>query len=253
MLQSVKSFTFFIVLLVFFVSCKKQTHTLQKITAKTTTIDSSFSSNSEISTLIEPYKETMITEINKVLSYTPKNLVRTDGNMQSSLGNLIADLCFKKADSIFYTQTNKHADFSMFNYGGIRSGIYKGNVTNGHVFKLMPFENTLVIVELSADKILELATYFKENKQAHPLSKQIQITLTEQDYSILINEKKINSDKTYFVVTSNYLQNGGDNMTFFKNPVTLYETNYLVRDAIKTYFKQQDTLKSSLDNRIIFK
>ena len=117
-------------------SCKNENHTLTKIQGKLIVLDSSRSSNQQIKNIIKPYKDVMIKEINTVISFAPKNLVRTDGNMQSSLGNLIADLCFEKADSIFFLKTGKHVDFAMSNYGGIRAGIDKGNVTNRNVFEI---------------------------------------------------------------------------------------------------------------------
>ena len=55
----------------------------------------------------------------------------------------------------------------------------------------------------------------------------------------------------FYVATSNYLQKGGDDMNFFKNPLSMYDSNFLIRDAIVEYFKSRDTLVSNLDNRII--
>lgn len=252
-MQKIKNSILLLLLIALSVSCAKEDKNLSKITGKLILVDSTLSTNNEINEVISPYKKKMIAEIGKVISYTPKNLVRTDGNLQSSLGNLMADLCFEKADSIFFAKTGKHADFSMFNYGGIRAGIYKGKVTNKHVFELMPFENTLVVVEMTYEKIKELAEYFKNEQRAHPLSKHIQIILSKNKYSLKLNGKKLNPKKTYYVVTNNYLQTGGDRMYFFDNPVSLFESNFLIRDAIKSYFKSKDTLVSNLDNRVIIK
>lgn len=240
-------------LIIGLVSCVKKNQQIDKITANITPIDSIQQSDSSIVRVINPYRKKMINEINTVISYAPNNLVRTDGNMQSSLGNLLADLCFAKGDSIYYTRTGKHADFAFFNYGGIRAGINKGNVTNKHVFELMPFDNTLVVVEMTAKKIEELIQYFKANKRAHPISKQVNVVLTKNGYSIKINGRKLDSSRTYKVVSSNYLQSGGDRMYFFLKPVHLFESNFLIRDAIKSHFKNQDTLKSRLDNRVFVK
>ncbi|MEQ6124865.1 5'-nucleotidase C-terminal domain-containing protein [Pseudotenacibaculum sp. MALMAid0570] len=235
------------------VSCKNEPQTLTKISGKTTLIDSLINQDSLIIKEYLPYKEKMITEVNKVLSYTTQNLVRTDGRLQSSLGNLIADLSFEKANELFEKQTGKKVDFAMSNYGGIRAGIWKGEVKVIHAFNLMPFDNTIVVVELTADKVRELFKYFITQNRAHPLSKNIQLTISKNTIDIKINEKPIEDGKTYFVATSNYLQKGGDNMNFFAKPESLYDSNFLVRDAIVEYFKNQDTLRSKLDNRIIIR
>ena len=90
-------------------------------------------------------------------------------------------------------------------------------------------------------------------KKAHPLSNQVELKIQNKTYDVLIKGKSINKNKTYFVATSNYLQKGGDAMNFFKNPLSMYESNFLIRDAIMEYFKSRDTLISKLDNRIIIR
>jgi 2',3'-cyclic-nucleotide 2'-phosphodiesterase (5'-nucleotidase family) len=239
-------------LLLMLSGCEKKTVHLVKTTAKTIMIDSSFAEKAAYKELIEPYKNKMIAEINTVISYAPKNINRYDGILQSSLGNLLADLCYKRTNIIFKENTGKNIDFSMFNYGGIRASISKGTVTNKNPFELMPFENSLVVVELSGKKIAALIDYFIKNKRAHPLSKNIELVIhTNDSYQLKINNQKLDTTKNYFVLTSDYLQSGGDKMDFFKNPISLFKTDYKMRHAIIDEFKSLDTLRTSLDNRVI--
>ncbi len=231
------------------ISCKEEKMVLTKITAKTIAVDSTLQSNSQYTTVIAPYKEKMITEINTTISYAKKDLVRTDGILESSLGNLLADLTYIRANPLFHKLTNKNIDFAMFNFGGIRAGITAGNVTNKNAFELMPFENMLVVVELSGEKIIELVNYLQKHNKAHPLSKHIRLTLSNNGYDLKINHKNFDKTKSYFVLTSDYLQSGGDNMVFFKNPIQKFNLEYKMRDAIVDYFKSVDTLNSNLDGR----
>ncbi len=232
-------------------SCNSKKYSVTTITAKNIAVDSTLNSIAQYRDTIAPYKAKMITKINEKLSYTPKDLVRTDGNLQSSLGNLMADLAYEEANPIFKEKTGKNIDFAMFNYGGIRSGIFKGPVLQKNAFELMPFENTLVVVELSGEKVAELFTYFIEQQRAHPLSKHLQLNISNNAYTAIIQGKPFNTTQSYFILTSNYLQSGGDNMNFFKDPIQLINTEYKVRDAIISYFRNVDTLKTSLDTRII--
>jgi len=239
-------------LIIIFIGCEKKTVSLVKITADIITIDSAFNEKAAYKKLIAPYKNKMIAEINSVISYAPKNINRYDGKMQSSLGNLLADLCYERANIIFKERTGKEIDFSVFNYGGIRASISKGAVTNKNPFELMPFENNLVVVELSGKKIMELVDYFIKNKSAHPLSKNIELLInTDASYQLKINNQKFDPTENYFVLTSDYLQSGGDNMDFFKNPISLFKTDYKMRHAIIDEFKSLDTLRASVDNRVI--
>ena len=111
----------------------------------------------------------------------------------------------------------------------------------------------LVVVELSGEKMDALIAYLIKNNIAHPLSKHIQLTVTKKGYELRINNKMYDNSKSYFVLTSDYLQSGGDNMTFFKEPLQKISLDYKMRDAIIDYFKSVDTLKSNLDQRFIKK
>ena len=233
------------------IACKNNSYEVSKINAKQLKIVDEVNQDSSIIQLFTPYKKKMTKEITKSLSFSPKILERTDGNLQSTLGNLVADLSYEKANELFKNKTGKTVDFSMSNYGGIRAAIMKGDVTVSNAFELMPFDNTLVVVELNYDKIKALFNYFVAKKRAHPLSKNIQLTIENDSYNVLINGKPIKKDRTYFVATSNYLQKGGDGMIFFSEPESLFDSNFLIRDAIVDYFESKDTLRATLDDRVI--
>jgi 2',3'-cyclic-nucleotide 2'-phosphodiesterase (5'-nucleotidase family) len=234
-------------------SCKKSEKQLVQITAKNIAIDTTIKASEEIVRVIHPYKKKLTSEMQEVLCYAPKGIVKNDGNMQSSLGNLMADLCFEMANPIFKEKTKQSIDFALFNYGGIRANIPAGSITKADAFKLMPFDNEFVVVALSGEKVLELVAYFIKSRKAHPVSKSIQLTIGENYNNLKINGKTFDKNKTYTVLTTDYLQGGGDKMNFFKKPKQRIQLNYKMRDAIIDYFRQKDTLHTGLDNRIILK
>jgi 2',3'-cyclic-nucleotide 2'-phosphodiesterase (5'-nucleotidase family) len=163
----------------------------------------------------------------------------------------MADLCYEIANPVFKEKTNSTIDFAMFNSRGLRAPITMGNVITENAFQLMPFDNEFVVVALSGEKMEELINYFITNKKAHPLSKNISFLIKENEFNLKINGKEFDKNKTYKVLTSDYLQSGGDRMNFFKNPLKLTKLNYKVRDAVIDYFKKVDTLKTTIDKRII--
>ena len=67
----------------------------------------------------------------------------------------------------------------------------------------------------------------------------------------LIGGKPIEDGRTYTVVTSDYLQHGGDRMNFLKDPVTLEVLDYKIRNAMIDYFKTVDTIPARLDGRFV--
>ena len=86
----------------------------------------------------------------------------------------------------------------------------------------MPFENKLVVVELSGSMVQELFNYLLERKEAHPVSGTIISLKNDKISTILIQGKKFDRNKNYKVLTHDYLQHGGDNMSFFTKPLSLY-------------------------------
>jgi 5'-nucleotidase len=244
----------FLFVVFLWMSCHHEPRDVSKITGKTNLIDTILQQDSAIIKTFAPYKEKMIEEVNKSLSYAPKNITRTDGELQSTLGNMMADLMFDKANELFQKEHQKTIDFAFSNYGGIRAGIWQGDVKVIHSFNLMPFDNTIVVAELTKEKTEELFEFFMVESKAHPISKQVQIVIGKgNNIDIKINGKELEDGRTYFVATSNYLQKGGDNMNFFLKPESLYDSDFLVRDAITEYIQKQDTLRSSLDDRIVMK
>lgn len=240
-------------LLLAFGSCKKTAKQLTKITAKNIAVDSTIVASAVIDSMINPYKSKLDAEMKQVLCYSPHKLVKNDGNMQSTVGNLMADLCFELANPIFKTKTNESIDFVLFNYGGIRSSIPAGEVRKEDAFKLMPFENELVTVTLTGEKTSELADYFVNSTRAHPLSKNVELIINENEYDLKINGEPFDKNKSYTVLTSDYLQHGGSGMNFFKSPKKLIKLDYKIREAIIDYFIKVDTLQTAIDNRILIK
>jgi 2',3'-cyclic-nucleotide 2'-phosphodiesterase (5'-nucleotidase family) len=67
---------------------------------------------------------------------------------------------------------------------------------------------------------------------------------------ILVQGKPLDKNKIYYVATSDYLSNGGDNMLFFKKGVEKYDLEYKLRNIIIDYFKANKTILANKDVRI---
>ena len=79
---------------------------------------------------------------------------------ESLLGNWTADVCLEMAQEMY----KDDIDLSFFNTGGLRSPIPQGDITLRDLYKLMPFENELVVLELNKTEILDLKAYFNSTK-----------------------------------------------------------------------------------------
>jgi len=234
----------------FVTACSTPPKKISKIETKQISISNDLEKNDAVESYIKPYRQRINLIMDSALTNTPKKITADDGEYNTSEGNLLADLLYTQANPIFKSIYKKEIDFVLINHGGIRSIISKGNVTTRNAYQIMPFENSIVVAELTGKSIQELVSFLIKSKTAHPIS-GAQIILNKDDSlaSFKIQNKNFDSKKTYYVATHNYLASGGDNMVFFKDAITIIPLDYKFRNAIIDYFEKVDTLYATVDNR----
>ena len=231
------TFIFFVILLTFnlFTSCKSiPSYEITKIEGKKIGISTDYGENDSISNYVAPFRNHINKDLNNVLAYCPVTQDKSIGKWQTNIGNLLAEITFELGNPIFQKKENKNLDMCLLNHGGIRAMIPKGNVTSRTAFEVMPFENRLIIVGLKGSEIRTLAEYLIKESKPHPLY-GITLFLEKNTYKINkieINNKPIEDDRIYYVATSDYLANGGDNMTFFKNSNLQFDMEYKLRNLL---------------------
>ena len=210
-------------------------------------------SDSSIVKFYQPFKKNLEESLmNTPISYSPETYKKNDGELNSTLSNMFADATYEMSNPVFNKMSGENIDIVLLNNGGIRSIISKGNISEKTAFELMPFENSIVVLELNGFSIIKMIDYLRKVKLQHPIS-GLQITLNN-DYSL--NEVKINgvsieNEKKYYVATTDYLLEGGDKMYFLSETTKTTDIKYKMRDILIDYFKKHDTLKLKSDNRFI--
>ena len=217
-------------------------------------INNAIEKDNKIEAFINPYKNNVDKQMDSVLAYSPVDYDKKNGVLNTAIGNMMADVVLKLSNPVYKARTNKNIDFVLLNHGGIRSIISKGNITFRTAYKVMPFENSVVVCELKGRDIYELINYLTLTRKAHPIS-GINMVL-DKNYNLLdvkINGKKIDENEIYAVATSDYLLNGGDKMTFFSKSKKNTTLDYKIRNVLIDYFKEVDTVNFKIDNRFIIK
>ena len=224
---------YIILIAMLFLACSPE-YKLQSYSDKLIKVEAEL--DSSILSIINPYQLEIEDQMNEVLTYTKNNL--TKGKPQSTIGNFVTDLCLDYAD----------ADICIMNNGGLRTNIDIGPISRGKIYELMPFENELVILELNKNDYMGLLQYIVQ-RGGEPFS-GIKITIDNKG-QIISNSWPVNFElgEKVKVLTSDYLANGGDKMSFFKNKKQ-YKIGIKLRDAIIDYCSKKDTINITLDNRI---
>lgn len=248
-------FTLFSFLFLFFLlnSCTTKKYYNYKIEGKQLPVSKESGETEAIESFINPYRNHINKDLDNVLAYCPETMDKSKGEWQTNIGNLMADLTVEMANPVFQSREKKAIDICLLNHGGIRSIIPKGNVTTRTAYEVMPFENSLVVVELKGDQLKEMADYIIKERKPHPLS-GLKIVFDKNSKvvkSLTVKGKAIENQNIYYVVTSDYLSNGGDKMDFFKKTDKVHDLHYKLRNVIIDYFKKIDTLPVATDKRII--
>ncbi len=237
---------------ILFVSCKQPKEKLVELTGKQIKINDSIQGVDSILAFVAPYGKHIDEVLDGQLAYAPKDITKEDGRYNTSEGNLMADIVLEQANPIFESRTGKQIDFVLLNFGGIRSSISKGSVSTRTAYEVMPFENHIMVVELSGQSVRKLIGFLVKKQTAHPIS-GLQIVLDKNDslQSVDIKGKPFDENRHYYVATSNYLLGGGDNMVFFKEAFQVTDLDYFIRKAMIDYFIKKDTITAAVDERFI--
>lgn len=215
---------------------------------------STSTADTAIVNLISPYTKVYNQTMNEIVGYAGEDLEK--GYPEGKLGNLVADIFYHQARKDF--QLTADNSFVLINNGGLRTSWAKGPITRSLVFELMPFENEFAVVEISGKYLLNGMADYILAKKGQPISSNLSITFKEGKLKeMVLNGKTIEAEKTYFIITSDYLSAGGDKMDFFKNGI-IRETSLKgikLRDSLLSFlqeFSREDRpLKSTNSGRII--
>lgn len=203
-------------------------------------LDPSQGASVEMDSLIAPYRRDMLREFGQVIGEAKTDLVT--GRPNSTLGFWLCDELIKHAKDSSFFQNEPVVAF--INIGGLRADIPKGDITIGDIYKVMPFDNRMVFIKLSLDKLPEMEAYLKE-KGGEPIG-GFRLVKGKLEFS----DSLALSKKYFWVVTSDFLANGGDNMLFFMNPLARIETNILFRDFIIDAVKKEKIITFSPQERL---
>ncbi len=247
--------SYFVILLtlITLASCKTNKNTIYEIQAKRININEQYATDDAIEKFIAPYRQHITNDLDSVLAYNPVTQEKSKGIWQTNIGNFFAETTLELSNPIFKKRENKEIDFCLLNHGGIRSIIPEGNVTTRTAFEIMPFENSVMIVGLTGKEVKTLASYFLKEKKPHPLA-GLTIFTDENETTlknVLVNGNTVDDSKIYYVATSDYLANGGDNMTFFRDSSIKYDLDYKLRNLFIDYFKKVDTLPNITTERVL--
>ena len=195
--------------------------------------------NPQLRKELDKEKKKLEKKTNVVIGYCPEDMVSE--MPQSPLSNFLTDILVEIANEYCQKKHTEAVDFSLLNFGGIRSSLHAGNITIGDLFEIAPFENSLVIADIKGSELRKVFQRFKV-KKCQPYSQQVSIQYAgDYFYKAFINGQEIDNNKTYRMVTLDFILTGGDDILKDIEISHAEYTGIVVRNAYINHIKKMTT------------
>lgn len=243
----------------FFLSCATTTERKKEVQliknyeiSNTTAVDST----TLFSKVIAKYKQGLENTMSEIVGFSSMDMPKQ--KPESLLSNMMADMTFELGKK--YTQEHHlphSVDLAIVNIGGIRKPLSKGAITLGDIYEISPFENKLYIVALQGKDLRRLFDHI--TRSGGEAVSNVELKANKETRKLIeakIGGKPLDDKKTYYIISIDYLINGGDGMSDFSKKTMEIDMNLKMRDAFLQYVRNQHSqnipLTSKLDKRISY-
>jgi LPXTG-motif cell wall-anchored protein len=185
---------------------------------------------------LKPIFSEKVATLKERLSHDDKNSALT------ALGVTVADAMRKTAKT----------QIAVTNGGGIRRSLEKGDVTVGDMYEILPFDNTIVTLNLKGSDLVKVIEHgIGPKDMGWGQFAGIKVWYDKDTNKVssirLADGTKIDMDKYYSVAINDFMLTGGDGYDFTAAK-DVVNTNIVMRDSIKDLWKANgiETLDYSL-------
>lgn len=235
-------------------SCAPKHYQLVSVERSRIIVDSRFDGNPDEAAMkfLEPYKRVNDSIMGPIVGQVDHNM--HPQRPESDLSNLVSDILIWAAKDY-----NETPVLGIYNMGGIRADLTKGNVTYGDVLDVAPFENKICFTTLKGDKLMELFRQIAY-RGGEGVSKGVELVIkmdAQNEHGELISAKlhgqEIDPQAEYRVTTINYLLEGNDGMPALRegtNVSSPQDASNNTRYLIMNYFRDKQSRGEIVDAQV---
>lgn len=204
-------------------------------------IDQAFASK------ISAYSDALKAKVEEVIGSS--DAVLRGGSPQSLLGNWTTDALVKIAND-YYGVT---PDITVYNNGGLRASMPKGEIKIADIYAIYPFDNTLTLLKITGNKVLDLFGRIAQGGYVFNGNVKMVCTSDGQMTSLKINGETVDPLKEYTVATINYLAD--DKLEALNDPISRSDSFEMIRDLFVDYVRkltaEGKTINAEYDDRVV--
>ena len=238
--------------------CAPKHYQLTSVERTRIIVDSCYDQNPDAAAaaFLAPYKRVNDSIMGPVLGEVAHNMHAK--RPESDLSNLVADILIWAAKDY-----NEQPVLGIYNMGGIRADLTKGNVTYGDVLDVAPFENKICFLTLTGAQMMELFQQIAY-RRGEGVSKGTELVIKMdadgkhgQLVSARLHGQEIDPAAEYRVATLNYLREGNDGMPALRQGTNVVSptdasnnTRYLIMNYFKDHKARGEVVDSQVEGRI---
>ncbi|QIQ22351.1 bifunctional UDP-sugar hydrolase/5'-nucleotidase UshA [Zophobihabitans entericus] len=142
-----------------------------------------------------------------------------------------------------------NADVGIVTGGMIRDSLIEGNITYRDILRVQPFANTVVYADMKGSELFDYLTVAANKSKgsgAYAQFANVSLVADGQNISdVKIKGEPLDLNKTYRLVTQNFIGLGGDGYPAINTLSTYVDTGFMEADVIKQYFEKHSPIKVS--------
>lgn len=198
---------------------------------------------------IADYDQRLRQEMSKVVATAVHDFSDENVRMrENAMADMVADALRRQVGT----------DIGLFNGGNFRAPIHAGEVTEGDLYAVLPFDNFLVKVAMTGAKLREVLAYSADQYGDGGFLQVSGLQLHYRDGKLIdarvgdtpATAVPIDDAKTYTVVMTDFLAIGGDGFPLAEDPYGPGYTGLEQRATFNLWASQQRELAKETDGRI---
>ncbi|MDU8910373.1 bifunctional metallophosphatase/5'-nucleotidase [Aestuariicoccus sp. MJ-SS9] len=176
--------------------------------------------------------------------------------VECPMGNLVADAMLDRVK-------DQGIEIAIANGGGLRASIDAGPVTMGEVLTVLPFQNTLSTFRVTGATVVEAlengVSQIEDGGGRFPQVSGMSFTVDpaaepgSRVSEVMVGGAPIEMDKLYGVVSNNFVRNGGDGYSMFRDAQDAYDFGPDLADVTAEYLASDGPYQPYTDGRITMK
>ena len=203
------------------------------------------------SAFLAPYKHQVDSIMGPVVGFVDHDMEAS--RPESDLSNLLSDILIWAS-----AEYGEKPVLGIYNMGGIRASLVKGEVTYGDVLDVAPFENKIAFTTLSGELLLKLFQQIA-HRGGEGVSHGCELVINKQGelLSARLHGKEIDPQADYRVATIDYLLGGNDGMSAMNEGRDIQSPQAVsnnTRFIIMNYFKEKaakgESVTAQVEGRI---